>query len=142
MQQDEPTPPLNADAAVELPQEVTRVPLWVKGIVVTGAVLFAVQMSGFMGSLSDAVQKSRAEKAYDDARYAQAIDSYKALHSRYPADKNLIKRLGFSYYRAGLYVEAIDMFNELAGKEMPQREIDEINAAVSDMAARLNLKTR
>lgn len=142
MQQTELPSSPTAETTVEPLQEVTHVPLWVKGIVATGALLFAVQMPSFMSSLSDAIQKSRAAKEYDSAQFAQAIDRYRDLQSRYPTDNDLVKRLGFSYYRAGLYVESIGTFNHLAGVKMPKRDVDEINAAVSDMAAKLNSKTR
>lgn len=125
-----------------LPKEVTHVPLWVKGIVAAGLILFAVQMPSFMDSLSDAIQKNRAARAYDKGQFSQAIDRYKDLRGRYPADHELVKRLGFSYYRAGLFVESIETFNQLAGVKMPKREVEEINAAISDMAAKLNFKPR
>lgn len=125
----------------EPPEEVVHVPLWVKGIVAGGAILFATQIPTFAGSLSDAIQKSRASKAYDNAQYSQAIDRYMDLRGRYPADKELTKRLAFSYYRAGSYIEAIDTFSQLGGTKMPKREIDEIEAAVVDIANKLNLQS-
>jgi len=131
-----------ADSAPNPPQEVTHIPLWVKGLVAVSVILFAVDTPNFMSSLSDAIQKNRAEKAYQSGQYAQAIDRYKDLRSRYPTDDNFIKQLGFSYYRAGRYSEALDTFNLLAGIKMPKREAEEINAAISDIATKLNLNKR
>jgi hypothetical protein len=129
------------ESVSELPEEVVHVPLWVKGIVAGGAILFATQIPTFAGSLSDAIQKSRASKAYDNAQYSQAIARYKDLGNRYPADKNLTKRLAFSFYRAGSYAEAIDTFSQLGGTKMPKREIEEIEAAVADILNELSLQS-
>ncbi len=142
MQQTEPTQPSNDATVAELSQEVIHVPLWVKGGIAIGAIIFAIQMPSFSSSLSDAIQKNRAAKAYEGEQYDQAIDRYKDLYGRYPADKDFIKHLGLSYYRAGQYVEAMETFNQLAGVKMKKNEADEINAAISDMAAKLNIKTR
>lgn len=142
MQQAESTPPTSTETVPEAPLEITHVPLWVKGIVAIGAVLFVVQMPGFMSSLSDAIQKNRAAKAFEAAQFAQAIDGYKVLHERYPRDLGLIKRLGFSYYRAGQYVESIETFNQLSGKTMTKSDVDEINAVISEMAEKLKRTAR
>jgi tetratricopeptide (TPR) repeat protein len=124
------------------PQEITHVPVWVKGILAISVFLFAVQIPDFPDSLRDAVRKSRATKAYYDGQYTRAIEHYKHLHARYPKDNDIVKNLGFSYYRAGLYVEAIETFNLLAGVKMPKDEVVRINLAVSDMAAKMNHKTK
>ena len=139
----EKTQPLNEEKPVAQPlQEIIHVPLWVKGLLICGVILFAVELPGFGRSLSDAIQKSRAEKAYASAQYSLAIDGYKELHRRYPSDRNLVKYLGFAYYRAGLYAESLETFDLLAGMKMPKREANEINSAISDIAAKLNLKTK
>lgn len=122
-------------------QQVTHVPLWVKGLIGAGLVLCAVQMASFRSSLADSVQKNRAEIAYSEAQYTRAIDLYKDLHHRYSNDKKTIRFLGFSYYRSGLYAEAIDTFNKLAGIEMPKGEVDEINAAILDIQSKLGLES-
>lgn len=142
MQQTGPTSSPVAETPADIPGEVTHVPLWVKGIAAAGAILFAVQMPGFAASLSDAIQKSRAEKAYGKGDFSQAIDRYKDLRGRYPADNNLVRHLGLSYYHAGRYVESIETFHLLAGVKMPKRDVEEINAAEADMADKLNLNTR
>jgi tetratricopeptide (TPR) repeat protein len=122
----------------ELPEEVTHVPLWVKGLVLAGAILFALQIPTFTDSLSDAIQKKQALNAYNHGFYSQAIDQYKELCARYPDDRTLIKQLGFSYYSAGLYLEAAETFNRLAGIRMPRHEANEIESALSDIAEKLN----
>jgi tetratricopeptide (TPR) repeat protein len=120
-------------------QEIQHVPTWVKGIVAAGAILFAIQMLDFKSSLSDAIEKNRAAMADRAGQYAKAISLYKDLRVRYPEDNNLKKELGFVQYRAGLYAEALQTFNLLAGVKMPKAEVNKINAAISDSAAKLNL---
>lgn len=142
MQQAEPTSSADVDVVPEQPPEVTHVPLWVKAIIVIGLVLFAIQIPGFMGSLSDAVQKSRAVEAYDHGQFEQAIKSYESLHGHYPKDSDLTRCLGFSYYHAGRYVDAMNTFKLLDGVKMSKTEIREINHAVSDIVEKLKLKTR
>jgi tetratricopeptide (TPR) repeat protein len=134
--------PLSPTTESAPPEEIRHVPLWVKGIVAGGAVLFLIQIPSFTSSLSDATQKSRASAAYDKGQYLQAIDLYKALHARYPADKELIKQLGFAHYRAGQYLESISAFDQLAGAKLPKRDVEEINSLISDISARLNLQTK
>ncbi len=120
------------------PREIQHVPVWVKGMVAAGAILFAIQMLDFKSSLSDAIQKSRAVTADRAGQYVKAIDLYKELRVRYPNDKDLKKELGFAQYRAGLYADALQTFNLLAGIKMPKQEVAEINAAIADSAAKLN----
>lgn len=119
------------------PREIQHVPLWVKGIVAAGAILFAIQMLEFKSSLSDAIQKNRAVTADKAGQYVKAIDLYQGLRLRYPNDKDLKKQLGFAQYHAGQYIDALETFNLLAGIKMPKREVDEINAAISDIVAKL-----
>ncbi len=138
----ESTFPSNANTPEESPEEVTHVPLWVKGIVATGAIIFAIQMPGFGTSLSDAILKNRGEKAFESAQYSVAIDCFEDLHVRYPSDHDLTKRLGFSYYRAGQYINAIEKFSQIEGEKLPKREVDKINAAMADMVVKLNPETR
>ena len=107
------------------PEEIHHVPLWVKGMVAGGAILFLIQIPTFTSSLSDAIQKSRASAAYDKGQYLQAIDHYKELHARYPSDKELTKKLGFAHYRAGQYLETLGTFDQLAGVKMPKKEVEE-----------------
>ncbi len=116
-------------------------PLWVKGLIAAGLVLCAVQMPRFSSSLADAVQKNRAEIAYSESQYTRAIDLYKDLHLRYSDDKKTTRFLGLSYYRSGLYAEAIDTFNKLADIKMPKGEVDEINAAILDIQSKLGLES-
>lgn len=132
----------NVEVGGALAEEVRHVPLWVKGIVAGGVVLFAVQMFSFSGSLTDAIQKHHASTAFDKGEYAQAIDLYGGLHSRFPKDKVLIKKLGFAHYRAGQYVEALRTFDLLADVKMSKSDVGEINAAISDSAEKLGLKSK
>jgi len=132
------TPQSNVQDA--LPQEIQHVPPWVKAIVVVGAVLFAIQLPDFKSSLTDAIQKSRASSATNTGQYTKATEIYTNLHSRYPTDKGLVKQLGFAQYHAGQYTEAIATFNLLAGVKMPKREVEEINAAISDIASKLQIE--
>ena len=125
-----------------LPQEIQHVPHWVKAIVVVGAVLFAIQLPDFKSSLTDAVQKSRASSAANAGQYTKAIEIYANLHSRYPTDKGLVKQLGFAQYHAGQYTGAFATFNLLAGVKMPKREVEEINAAIADIASKLQLNIK
>ena len=125
-----------------LPEEIRHVPLWVKGMVAIGVLLFLIQMPTFTSSLSEAIQKSRASTAYDKGQYLQAVEKYKELHLHYPADKELIKKLGFAHYRAGQYIEALNTFDQLVGVKMTKNEVAEINAVISDIAAKLNLNAK
>ena len=134
--------PQNMPTESVTPEEIRHVPLWVKGMVAGGAILFLIQIPTFTSSLSDAIQKSRASTAYDTGQYVQAVDKYKELHARFPADKELTKKLGFAQYRLGQYIETLNTFDQLVGVKMSKKEIDEINAVVSDIAAKLNLKTK
>lgn len=124
-----------------LPEEIRHVPLWVKGMVAGGAILFLIQLPSFTSSLSDAIQKNSASADFDRGEYVQAADKYKALHARYPADQKITKELAFAQYRAGLYVDTLKTFDQLAGVKMTKKEVDEINAVISDVAAKLDLKT-
>lgn len=132
MQQTEPAP--------ELPQEVTHIPLWVKAIVVICAVLCLAQIPAFLKTFPDALQKSRAEKAYEKGQYAQAVNGYEYLHAHYPSDTAFTRRLGLSYYRAGSYLESIRTFRLLEDVPMPERDVKEINAALTDMAEKLHIQ--
>jgi tetratricopeptide (TPR) repeat protein len=125
-----------------LREEIHHVPLWVKGIIAIGAILFLIQIPTFFSSLSDAVKKSLASTAYNQAQYSQAIELYKELGQRYPTDKEIIKNIGFAYYRSGQYLETINTFNRLAGVKMSKKEVDEINAVISDIARKTNQKTQ
>ncbi len=119
------------------PAEILRVPLWVKAIVVFGAILFAVQVPGFPSSLNDAIIKNRAAIADRAGQYTDAIMLYEELRTRYPKDKELIKKLAFCQYHAGQYVPALKTFELLDGVEMPKNEIEKINAAISDIKAKI-----
>jgi hypothetical protein len=142
MNQVDPTSLSCTDTIEEPRQEITHVPLWVKGIVAVGAILFAMRIPSFPSSLTDAIQKNQAGEAYGNEQYAQAANLYKDLHTRYPSDKNIVRRLGLSCYHADLYIEAINAFHQLEGIKMSKRDVDEINAAISDMATKLNSETR
>jgi tetratricopeptide (TPR) repeat protein len=122
-------------------EEIRHVPLWVKVMVAIGLLLFLIQIPDFTNSLSDAIEKSRAAAAYDKRFYFQSVEKYQELHARYPADTKLTKKLGFAHYRAGQYIEALNTFDQLVGVKMTKDEVADINAAVADIVARLNLKT-
>ncbi len=129
-------------AAVVLPQEIRHVPLWVKGIVIVGVILFAIQLPNFKSSLTDAILKQKASDAEKAGQYMKEAEFYSDLLSRYPNDKGLVKKLGFAQYHAGLYSSALNTFNLLEGVKLPNREIEEINAAVSDIAEKLQLNIK
>jgi hypothetical protein len=119
--------------------EVLHVPLWVKSMLASGVVLFLIQIPTFTDSLSEAIQQSRASTDYDHGQYLQAIEKYKELHAHHPSNTELTKKLGFSYYHAGLYVETLDTFNQLSGVKMSKKDAEEINAAMADIV-KLNHK--
>ncbi|SNT19009.1 Tetratricopeptide repeat-containing protein [Noviherbaspirillum humi] len=123
-------------------EEVTNVPGWVKALVGGGFVLFAIQMPSFKTSLADAVEKNRAVKAFHGEDYDRAATLFKGLHARFPDDHDLVKRLGFTYYRTGRYAEALDAFNELDGVKMRKRDIREIEEAIVDIESKLSHKTK
>lgn len=123
-------------------QEIQHIPIWVKGILVTGIVLFAVQLPSFKSSLNDAVLKHRASAADAAGQYPKAIEIFNDLHSRYPNVHELTEMLGFAQYHAKYYVDALNTFNQLAGIKMPAQEVMKINAAISDMSAKLKLNTK
>lgn len=122
-------------------QEVRHVPLWVKSMIVIGAILFLIQLPMLPRSFADAIQKSRATTAYNKGQYPQAIALYKALSTRYPRNTAFTKQLGFAYYHAGRYREALGVLISLAEVEMPQSEVDEIVAVIADIVTKLNHKT-
>lgn len=129
-------------AATVSPPEIQYVPLWVKGIVAAGVILFAIQLPDFKRSLMDATIKSRASISDEAGRYTDAIKLYAELRSRYPSDKGLIKKLAFSQYHAGQNFSALETFDLLVGVKMPKREVDEINTAISDIASKLKLNNK
>ena len=123
-------------------QEVLRVPLWVKAMVAVGGVLFVLQLPGFQTSLTDAVDKSRAQTAFDRADFAQAITLYAGLHAKYPEELSFTRKLGFAYYQSGQYPAALQTFDQLVGKTMSKDEVNKIEVAVADMAKKLNLDSK
>ncbi|MFZ4552437.1 MAG: tetratricopeptide repeat protein [Aquabacterium sp.] len=118
------------------------VPLWVKAMVAVGGVLFVLQLPGFKASLIDAVDKSRAESAFDHADFSKAIALYASLHAKYPEELSFTRKLGFAYYQSGQYPAALQTFDQLVGKTMAKDEVTKIEAAVADMAKKLNLDSK
>lgn len=123
-------------------EEIQHVPIWVKGIVVAGVILFAIQLPSFKSSLNDSIHKHRAAAADKAGQYENAIDLYTELRTRYPNDKNLKKQLGLAQYRAGQYIDALNTFDLLAGEKMPKREVEEINAVIADIATKLQIQNK
>ena len=126
------------ETSVEQRREGPRMPLWVKLMSFAGVALFFIQLPGGLVSLSDAVQKQRAEKAFRRSDFLEAIDGYRELHARYPQDKKIVKHLGFSYYNQGFYAEALSAFEHLQGVKMPKEDVETIDAAISYIAYKLS----
>ncbi len=131
-----------ATTEVNSPSEIRHIPLWVKGSVAACILLSLIQLLEFKNSLNDAVQKKKAATAYNSGNYIRAIDLYKDLISRYPKDKGLLKALGFAQYRETRYYDSINTFKSLDGEKMLNKEVEEINGAISDMVSKLNLKSK
>ena len=113
------------------------IPLWVKSILVIGLGLFLSQLIGFPSILSDSIEKNRAETAFANGNYPEAIENYEKLLTSYPKDKNLIKNLGLSFYKQGLYYQALRTFEKLEGKEIPESDVKVIEEAIEDMLKQL-----
>ena len=113
------------------------IPIWVKSILVIGIGLFVSQLIGFPSILSDSIEKNRAEIAFTNGNYAEAIENYEKLLTSYPKDKNLIKNLGLSFYKQGLYYQALRTFEKLEGKEIPESDVKVIEAAIENMLKQL-----
>ena len=109
------------------------IPIWVKSILVIGIGLFLSQLIGFPSILSDSIEKNRAETAFTNGNYADAIENYEKLLTSYPKDKNLIKNLGLSFYKQGLYYQALRTFEKLEGKEIPESDVKVIEEAIENM---------
>jgi len=120
-----------------LPPEIYHVPLWVKGIIAAGLILFAFQLPGFKDSLVDVMRKSRALDADKAGQYAEAAKLYQELRSRYPKDKELIKKLAYAQYHAGQFAAALNTFDLLVDVELPRSEIEKINIVISDIESKL-----
>lgn len=135
-------PPSKRPTAPVPPREVTGVPWWVIGLLLVGAALVVVRLPAFASSLADSVQKRRAAIAFDQRDFPLAVDGYRRLHACYPADKHLIQRLGFSYYRAGDYPAALRTFGLLNGKSLTRDQYDAIDAAIVEMKANRRQRSR
>jgi hypothetical protein len=120
-----------------LPPEIRHVPLWVKGIVAAGLILFAMQLPNFKGSLVDVIRKNRALDADKAGQFPDAVKLYEELHSRYPNDNELIKKLAYSQYHAGQFASALKTFDLLVGVDLSKNEIEKINVVVSDIESKL-----
>jgi len=120
-----------------LPPEIQHVPLWVKCIVAAGLILFAMQLPNFKGSLIDVIRKSRASDADKAGQFPDAVKLYEELHSRYPNDHELIKKLAYSQYHAGQFLSALNTFDLLVGVDLPKSEIEKINIVISDIESKL-----
>jgi len=134
-------PDLQNNEAEDYPlEEIRHIPLWVKGIVIAGVVMFMIQIPAFPKSLSDAIQKKQASEDFEAGHYFQAIEKYSELHDNYPEDIDIIKQLGFAHHRAGQYYNALLVFDKLIGVEMPIEEVELIEATISDSTLMLELK--
>ncbi len=129
----------NKDSENEKNIKHLPIPLWVKGILVIGFCLFTFESLSFKTTLNDAVLKTRAERAYYSKDYLSAINMFEELIIRYPEEKYLIKNLGYSYYKQGLYKEALLIFSMLEGKEFSEKEIKLIEARINDSLLKLGL---
>lgn len=118
-------------------EEVRCVPLWVKGMVAIGVVLFAIRLPDFKASLMDATIKNRAAMANEAGRYTDAVNFYAELRTRHPSDNGLKKDLAFAQYHAGQYYSAMETFQLLSGVEMASTDVRKINMAVQDIESKL-----
>ncbi|MBF0583370.1 MAG: hypothetical protein HQL80_03945 [Magnetococcales bacterium] len=119
------------------PEEVKGVPLWVKGMVAVGVVLFAIRLPDFKASLMDATIKNRAAMADEAGRYTDAVHLYVELRTRHPSDNGLKKDLAFAQYQAAQYYSAMETFQLLSGVEMASTDVRKINAAIQDIESKL-----
>jgi len=119
------------------PPEIHHVPLWVKAIVVAGLILFALQLPDFKDSLVDVMRKGQAFDADKAGQFAQAAKLYQELRSRYPKDRELIKKLAYAQYHAGQYAAALSTFDLLVDVDLPKSEIEKINIVISDIESKL-----
>ena len=101
--------------------------------------MFTFESLSFKTTLNDAVLKTRAERAYYSKDYLSAINMFEELIIRYPEEKDFIMNLGFSYYKQGLYKEALPLFMMLEGKEFSEEEIDLLNEASKDIMLKLGI---
>ena len=120
----------------DLPEEVRGVPLWVKGMVVIGVVLFAIRLPDFNSSLQDAIIRNRASIAVEFGQHTAAASLYADLRTRHPSDNGLKKDLAFAQYHAGQYYSAMETFQLLSGVEMASTDVKKINAAVQDIESK------
>lgn len=119
------------------PIEIHQVPIWVKGMVIVGLILFLVQLPSFKNSLNDTIMKKQAIKARKAGQYTEAITYFEELKQHYPNDKEIIKKLAFTQYEANQYIQSLRTFELLVGTEMPKSEIEKINQAISDMVSKI-----
>lgn len=117
--------------------EITSIPIWVKGILVVGLILFLIRMPYFRQSFSDAVVKSKAETAVKTGKHLDAILHYKKLLIRYPEDKKMIQALGTTYYHAGQYDEAINTFSSLTDVMLDKEDAEAIDGMIKDIFAKM-----
>jgi hypothetical protein len=127
----------NSITTTEAPPEIKYVPLFVKGIVIAGLILFAIRIPTFNRSLQDAIIKNQAKSAYESGRYEYAVKLYEKIQPQYPEDLNLIKMLAFSYHRANQPIAALQVLSNMEGKRMPKHEVNEINSVIESITLKL-----
>tara|TARA_Y100001968_G_scaffold332199_1_gene389478 strand:- start:2043 stop:2438 length:396 start_codon:yes stop_codon:yes gene_type:complete len=114
------------------------IPIWVKSLLIISCVLLGFELLTFPGTLSDAIQKQRADKAYFRSNFPKAIKGFEDLLTRYPKHKQLTMKLGLSYYKQGAYLEALSILSRLKDEEFSKSEMKTLESAINEMMNQLN----
>jgi hypothetical protein len=116
---------------------VAKIPPWVYGVVGIGLLCAVLDAPTFPRKLRDSIEKERAERLDEAARYSESIPIYRSLHAAYPMSHGLTVALGLAQHAVGQYADALSTFSALAGQKMPKAEAERINAAIADSQRRL-----